>query len=149
MLNEISVPFEDDGGEVYDMKARVLLRRLIRLKVRFGALSESPSSSSRDLFELELRSDVDDAEELLSRSVAMMEPKVSSNCRLDSSRKACSSLCERVGRALWILLKESLWYSVKERCLSAGPHRAMLMVDVESVTAGKVSGAFFRGRTDS
>ncbi len=41
MLNEISVPFEDDGGEVCDTKARVLFRRLIRLRARLGALSES------------------------------------------------------------------------------------------------------------
>ena len=79
MLNEISVPFEDDGGEVCDTKARVLFRRLIRLRARLGALSESPSSSSRDLFELELRPELDDAEELLSRSVAIMEPNFSSN----------------------------------------------------------------------
>lgn len=79
MLNEISVPFEDDGGEVNDTKARVLLRRLIRRRVRFEVRSESSASSSRDRFELELRWEADDTEELLSRSVLIMLLNVSSN----------------------------------------------------------------------
>lgn len=99
ILNEISVPFEEEAGVTYVTKARVLLRRLTRLNARFEALSSESSSSSRDLFELELRRDADDAEELLSRSRLMIWLNVVSSCLRDLSRKSWISSLDRLGRA--------------------------------------------------
>lgn len=113
ILNDISVPLCEDAGVMYVTKACVLFLRLIRLIARFEALlSESSSSpsplSSRDLLELELRCDEADADELRSRSVLMIWPKIVSSWFLDFSRKEYSSSAERLGRACWIWFNGSV-----------------------------------------
>jgi hypothetical protein len=104
--------------------ACVLFRMLILLIARLEALlsgsSSLASSSSRDLLELEeLRCDDDEAEELRSRSVLRIWPKIVSSWFRDFSRKVWISSVERLGRACWIWLRGSWLYSERERGVSA------------------------------
>jgi hypothetical protein len=89
-------------------KTEVLFRRLILRSARLDARSDSSSSSSRDRFELELRWEADEVDELRSRSVLMTWAKIVSKWILEHSRKVCSSSAETVGRACWMMLSGSV-----------------------------------------
>lgn len=109
-------------------------------------MTSSSSSSSRDLLELELRCDDAETDELRSRSVLMIWPKIVSSWFLDFSKKEYSSSVERLGRACWIWFNDSALYSEKGRCVSAGPHRGVAGVEEGWLATGE---ADLIGRTDS